>query len=218
MSLSHREERPVPLTDEDRIAVEAVRRGSMDRFRDLVDRHGDAVYATLRRLAGSPELAEELAQETFVRAFEHLDEFRGEAGFRTWLVQIALNLVRDRRRRARRSPAVISLEELRARSHGRDDPPEQRPSVEPIARLAQREISARLERELDRLPADYREAFVLKHVEGLPYEEIARVTGQTVGCLKVRVHRARARLRRALADVGRQEQDHGRVVGTIPRR
>jgi len=208
----------LPLTDEDRIAVEAVRRGSMDRFRDLVDRHGDVVYATLRRLAGSPELAEELAQETFVRAFEHLDEFRGEAGFRTWLVQIAINLVRDRRRRSRRSPAMISLEELRARSRGHDDPPERRPSVEPIARLAQREISARLERELDRLPADYREAFVLKHVEGLSYEEIARVTGQTVGCLKVRVHRARTRLRQALADVGRQEQGHGRVVGTIPRR
>ena len=208
----------MPLADEDRSTVDAVRRGSTDAFRGFVERHGDVVYAVLRRLVGSPDLAEELAQETFVRAFEGLDGFRGEAGFRTWLVQIAVNLVRDRRRVARRSPTVVSLEELRARSDVDADPPEQRPSVEPIGRLAQREASARLEQELERLPMDYREAFVLKHVEGLPYEEIARITGQSIGCLKVRVHRARARLKQALADVKREEHGHGRVVGTIPRR
>jgi RNA polymerase sigma-70 factor (ECF subfamily) len=206
------------LADEDRSTVSAVRRGSTDAFRELVDRHGDVVYAVLRRLVGSPDLAEELAQESFVRAFEGLDGFRGESAFRTWLVQIAVNLVRDRRRTTLRSPTVVSFEELRARSDVDADPPERRPSVEPIGRLAQREVSARLERELERLPIDYREAFVLKHVEGMPYEEIARITGQTIGCLKVRVHRARGRLKKALADVSREEEGHGRVVGTIPRR
>lgn len=208
----------MPLTDDDRSTVSAVRRGATDAFRDLVDRHGDVVYAVLLRLVGVPDLAEELAQETFVRAYEGLDGFRGESGFRTWLVQIAVNLVRDRRRAARRSPKVVSFEELRARSDADADPPEERPSVEPLGRLAQREVSARLEQELERLPMDYREAFVLKHVEGMPYEEIARITGQTVGCLKVRVHRARGRLKRALADDTREEHGHGRVVGTIPRR
>ena len=208
----------MPLADEDRFTFDAIRGGSIDAFREFVERHGDAVYSVLRRLVGSPDLAEELAQETFVRAYEGLDGFRGESGFRTWLVQIAINLVRDRRRAARRSPTVVSLEELRERSSIGADPPDQRPSVEPVGRLAQREVSARLERELERLPVDYREAFVLKHVEGMPYEEIARITGQSVGCLKVRVHRARARLREALADVAREEQGHGRIVGTIPRR
>lgn len=208
----------MPLADEDRFTFDAIRGGSIDAFRDFVERHGDVVYSVLRRLVGSPDLAEELAQETFVRAYEGLDGFRGESGFRTWLVQIAINLVRDRRRAARRSPTVVSLEELRARSSIDADPPDQRPSVEPVGRLAQREVSARLERELEQLPVDYREAFVLKHVEGMPYEEMARITGQSVGCLKVRVHRARARLREALADVAREEQGHGRIIGTIPRR
>ena len=206
------------LADQDRFTVNAVLRGSTDAFRDIVDRHSDVVYSVLRRLVGDPDLSEELAQETFVRAYEGLDGFRGESVFRTWLVQIAINLVRDRRRAARRSPTVVSLEELRAHSNVDADPPELRPSVEPIGRLAQREVSARLEQELGRLPMDYREAFVLKHVEGMPYEDIARVTGQTVGCLKVRVHRARARLKQALADVTREEHGHGRIVGTIPRR
>ena len=208
----------MPLADEDRFTFDAIRGGSIDAFREFVERHGDVVYSVLRRLVESPDLAEELAQETFVRAYEGLDGFRGESGFRTWLVQIAINLVRDRRRAARRAPTVVSLEELRARSSSDADPPERRPSVEPIGMLAQREVATRLERELERLPADYREAFVLKHIEGMPYEEIARVTGQSVGCLKVRVHRARARLRESLADVAREEQGHGRIVGTIPRR
>jgi len=208
----------LPLADEDRFTFDAIRGGSIDAFRDFVERHGDVVYSVLRRLVGSPDLAEELAQETFVRAYEGLDGFRGESGFRTWLVQIAINLVRDRRRAARRSPTVVSLEELRARSSSDADPPERRPSVEPIGMLAQREVATRLERELERLPADYREAFVLKHIEGMPYEQIARVTGQSIGCLKVRVHRARARLREALADVAGEEQGHGRIIGTIPRR
>jgi RNA polymerase sigma-70 factor (ECF subfamily) len=208
----------VPPADDDRFAIDAVRRGSTDAFRGLVDRHGDLVYSVLRRLLGNPDLAEELAQETFVRAYENLDGFRGDSSLKTWLVQIAVNLVRDRRRSARRSPTVVSLEELRARSSVGADPPDPRPSVEPIERLVQREVSTRLERELDRLPADYREAFVLKHVEGLSYEEIARLTGQSVGCLKVRVHRARARLRQKLAEVSGEEQGHGRIVGTIPRR
>lgn len=208
----------MPPTDEDRFTIDAIRRGSSDAFRGLVERHENQVYSILRRLVGNPDLADELAQETFVRAYEGLDRFRGDSSLSTWLVQIAINLVRDRRRSARRSPAVVSLEELRERSSADADPPDRRPSVGPIGRLAQHEVSTRLERELDQLPADYREAFVLKHVDGLPYEEIASITGQSVGCLKVRVHRARARLRLALADLARKEKGHGRVVGTIPRR
>jgi RNA polymerase sigma-70 factor (ECF subfamily) len=208
----------LPLADEDRSTVAAVRRGSTEAFREIVDRHGDFVYSVLRRLVGSPDLADELAQETFVRAYEGLDGFRGESGLRTWLVQIAINLVRDRRRAARRSPQVVSLEELRERSRIDAEPRDERASVEPIGRLAQREVSKRLEQELERLPLEYREAFVLKHVEGLRYEEIARITGQSIGCLKVRTHRARVRLRQALADVAQEGRDHGRLVGTLPRR
>ena len=206
----------MPLIDADQSTVNAVRRGSTEAFRALVDRHGGVVYSVLRRLAGDPDLADELAQETFVRAFEGLESFRGESLVRTWLVQIAINLVRDRRRAARRSPSVVSLDELRERS-GRDaEPRDDRAAVQPIRGLSQRELSARLRQELERLPLEYREAFVLKHVEGLPYGEIARITGQTIGCLKVRVHRSRVRLKQALADVTQEGRSHGRFAGALP--
>lgn len=208
----------MPFADEDLSTVAAVRRGATEAFRDIVDRHGDLVYSVLRRLVGSPDLADELAQETFVRAYQGLDGFRGEALLRTWLVQIAINLVRDRRRAAGRSPRVVSLDELRERSSDDGEPRDERAMAEPVGRLARREVSSRLQRELERLPLEYREAFVLKHVEGLKYEEIARITGQSIGCLKVRTHRARVRLRQALADVAQEGRGHGRLAGTLPRR
>ena len=208
----------MPHLDEDRATVAAIRRGSTEAYREIVERHGDLVYSVLRRLVGDPDLADELAQETFVRAYESLDGFRGEARFRTWLVQIAVNLVRDRRRTQRRSPVVVSLEQIRERSRSAVEPRDDRATDEPIRRISLREKTARLERELQRLPHEYREALLLKHVEGLPYDEIARITGDSIGCLKVRVHRARARLRQALADVAREGRDHGRVARTLSRR
>jgi RNA polymerase sigma-70 factor (ECF subfamily) len=208
----------VPLAETDLACVEAVRRGSADAFREIVDRHGDVVYSVLVRLTGSPDLSDELAQETFVRAYEKLGTFRAEAGLRTWLVQIAINLVRDRRRAAGRSPKIVSLDELRQRSQGDSEPREFHPRTEPVHGITQRELAARLERELTRLPLEYREAFVLKHIEGLSYEEISKITGLSIGCLKVRVHRSRAKLRDALSDVGKKGRGHGRSVGTLPGR
>jgi RNA polymerase sigma-70 factor (ECF subfamily) len=204
----------VPFVDEDARTVAEARRGSGPAFRALVERHGEVVHSVLARLVDDRSSIDDLAQETFLRAFEGLDAFRGEARFRTWLIQIAVNLVRDRRRASGRSPVVVSLDELHALSAY--EPPAVRRGLRdsPATELDRRELASRLQRAMRTLPHAYREAFVLKHVEGLSYAEISEITGQTVGSLKVRVHRSRTMLREALGDDGRCRD--GRLAGALP--
>jgi RNA polymerase sigma-70 factor (ECF subfamily) len=196
---------------EDNKALERVRAGDRSAFRPLVERHQNAVYSFVLRLVRNPDTAEEIAQEAFVRAFASVDRFRAEAKFRTWVMQIALNLIRDRRRAEGRLPVVVSIEELRQRS---DRPA---PS-DPESNIANKELASLLESALDSLPPDYREVFLLKHVEGLPYGEISEMTGVSIGALKVRAHRARIRIREWCLNHTSGELNHGRFTGSLSRR
>lgn len=200
------------LDDEDRETLAAIARGERERFRELVERHAPLLFSILRRIGADADLAEELAQETLVRAWSNLGTFRGECRLRTWLVQIALNLARDRLRAASRGPRLVSLDEGAARAVADrqwSDAPE-RPRA-----MAPPELAARLESAIRLLPPHYREAFVLRHVEELSYEEMSQVTGHSVGSLKVRVHRARVLLRERLSSgLGRGDR-HGRVAGSL---
>jgi RNA polymerase sigma-70 factor (ECF subfamily) len=196
---------------EDSRALERVRGGDREAFRSLVERHQSAVYSFVLRLVRNPDAAEDIAQEAFVRAFASLDRFRAQSKFRTWVMQIALNLIRDRRRAEGRWPVVVSIEELRQR-------PDRPAASDPEASIADQELASLLEKALDSLPQDYREVFVLKHVEGLSYGEIAEMTGVSIGALKVRAHRARIRVREWCLDHTAGELDHGRHTGALSRR
>ncbi len=183
--------------DDDAATVEAVLRGDTQLFARLVEQHQDRVYAILLRLTADPDVAAELAQDTFVRAYLGLSGFRGEARFGTWVIQIALHLARDRARRARRHN-VVSLDALEERGGEAAVLVEARSGADPLEATYESELAARLEVALDALPPDYREVFVLHHVHEIPYEEIATITGDSVGSLKVRAHRARKLLKESL--------------------
>jgi len=183
-----------------------------------MDRHGDAVFSVLLRLVGVRDLAEDMAQETFVRAYSAIRDFRGESQFRTWLIQIAVNLARDRARSESRRPVIISLDQDDPGTLSARDSLVDHAQPDPIRLLEQEEVSSRLEQELLRLPAEYREVFVLKHVEGLSYGAIARITGDTVGSLKVRTHRSRRMLRERFGAAPEAEVENGRDPGAISRR
>lgn len=202
----------------DSALVTRVLEGDREAYRDLVERHQDLVFGVLMRSLRDRDAAEELAQETFVRAYGALHRFREEAAFGTWLVQIALNLVRDRRRREGRRPVVVSLDEIRRRAEREVDPVDPAPSPEAAIERASTASASRIEAALGRLPEDYRAAFVLKHVEGLSYREIAGITGVSVGALKVRTHRARRMLRELCRDAPAGGRNHGRPAGSIPGR
>jgi len=183
--------------DEDGTIVRAVREGHTEAFGELVGRHKDLVYGTLMRLTGDSQVAEELAHETFVRAYKGIRGFRGESQFGTWLVQIAIHLARDRVRERRRD-RTVSLDELLERDADSPVLTEVRPHYDPLAEVSERDLVKRFEESLQELPPGYREVFVLHHIEGLRYEDIAEITGDSVGSLKVRSHRARKLLKEML--------------------
>ncbi len=195
------------MQDHDEHAIiAAVRRGDRERFRILVERHHDTLFGVLVRLLADPVLADELAQEAFVRAYSGLDGFRAEARFSTWLIQIGIHLARDEVRRRQRRRAAVSLDDRLLEQGSRAEPVYEGAGADPLASLCIREREQQLLAALDRLPLPYREVLTLRYFGDWSFAEIATATGDSVGTLKVRAHRARLMLRDALA-----EMDHDLV-------
>jgi RNA polymerase sigma-70 factor, ECF subfamily len=169
--------------------VRAVLAGDVERYATLVRRYRDryARYAT--RMVGSRDAAEDAVQDAFVRAFDHLADCRYPDKFAGWLFLILRNrCFAERRRRTRQGRPLEPRDEAFA---GPD---------RPDGNVERAERSRALNDSLGKLTPEQREVFVLKHVEGLPYEEIAQLTGATVASLKMRMHRAYDRLRELLKE------------------
>lgn len=178
--------------------VRRVRDGDRDAYRVLVDRYAPMVFGIVHRYCGLPSDAEDLAQEIFVRAYEALPEFRGDAAFSSWLYRIALNRCRDHARSVRRDPVTgdeVESAALTASGAGGVGP------GNPEAELERSELGRRLREALEELPEEYAVPFLLKYERGLSYKEMGDVLDATVGALKVRVHRARKALRDSLEDL-----------------
>jgi RNA polymerase sigma-70 factor, ECF subfamily len=163
--------------------IRRAQQGDAAAIRDLYRRYSPRVHAVVRRLAGDDALAEDWAQEAWVRAFRALPAFRGDARFSTWLHRIAVNSAlhgrRWRERRvAREAPLAVEMQHS-----GRPD--------QVVLRLS-------LQRALDRLPEGMRQIIVLHDVEGYTHEEIGEVLGIAAGTSKSQLFKARARLRRML--------------------
>lgn len=163
--------------------IEAWRRGDEAAAAELVRRHARPVARYLSA-AGAGDDVEDLVQETFYRAFRKIDSFRGGASFRTWVMAIGSNALKDLRRRSRRRP-LVALED-------REIPG----SADPHEEVVSRELAARLQAEVAELPRMQRDVFLLRAQQGLEYEEIATALGTTVGAARVHYHHAVQRLRR----------------------
>ena len=188
------------LSDED--LVLKVQTGESVCFDILVDRYKVRLYNYLLRLVRNEDEAEEIAQETFVKAFIHADKYRTIARFSTWLYTIATNLVRNRFRAKRRSPRFVSMW-----SRGADGE-EEIPAVElvdsarqPDAQFNDKELSKLIDDAIAKIPEKYRASFVLREINQLSYEEIAAVTGLKLGTVRSRINRARHCFRRAIEPV-----------------
>jgi RNA polymerase sigma-70 factor, ECF subfamily len=186
------------MIDRDEPIVREVQAGRSQAFAELVSRHKDRVYAIMLRLVGDPDAAEELAHESFVNAWRGIGGFRGHALFGTWIVQIAIHLARDRMRERRRI-RTVSLDEMLEKSTDDSVLADMHGARDPLLEISDRDMLRRLKAALGELPHSYREVFVLHHIEDVPYEEIASMTGDSVGSLKVRAHRARKLLKEAMA-------------------
>jgi len=183
-------------TDEGAIIAQCLA-GERKAYALLVERYKGLIHGLVYRMLGDAEEAEDIAQDAFVRAYLKLREFRGEARFSTWLCRIALNRCKDVLRRRRREPWLPRThEEPRPIPEAVDD------GESPIASLERRERDALLHRALARLPVKYREAVVLRHLEGMEFTEMSALLGIAVGAVKVRTFRGREMLRRLLGRAG----------------
>jgi RNA polymerase sigma-70 factor (ECF subfamily) len=173
--------------------IRRARGGDEDAFAQLVMLHADRVYAALRRFGLDDGEADEVREDVFLRAWRGLARFEERSRFSTWLYRIAFN--EAHRRRARRDPPRVEID-----SEGADpiaalpDSPE----LGPDARTLSREFEQILDRSLDQLPAEWRDAVVLRDIEGLSTQDAADIAGVRQAAFKSRLHRGRMQLRTLL--------------------
>lgn len=177
-----------PLTPSDAQLVARVLDGDREAYSALLARHQDGLYRHAVRIVGSADVAADIVQVALIKAYANLARCREPERFGSWLFRILSNRCKDYLKSRRRRDT--SLEESW---------PDAGP--DPAEDAVRAELRRAVARALDRLPASQREAFVLKHVEGLSYEEIAERLGTSVGSLKMRVFRARDTLQELLEDV-----------------
>lgn len=171
--------------------VARVRAGDEEAFRLIFDRYSRPVLGFIFDMVGDRALAEDLAQETFVRAYRGLHGLREETKLSTWLFAIAKNCAREQLRSRRRNEGNVELDAEPAfelRDHGQT----------PSGALLDKELSGVIQRALQKLDEDKRTVFTLKVLQQRSYEEIAEITGFSVGKLKTDLHRARAEMRRRI--------------------
>lgn len=182
-----------------RSVVVRARAGDAEAFRQLFEAYRTRVYNYLWQMVHDEELAADLTQETFIRAYRSLPELRDPQAFPAWLYRIAVNLVRDERKRVQVS--TVSLEARVEEEGGGEDPgPEFADwSSNPEREVVRRELGRAVERAVASLTPEHREVIVLHHLQGLEVRDIARILQVAEGTVKSRLGRARTLLRRQLA-------------------
>lgn len=184
----------VNSADADFQLVQRTVAGDDKAYELLVLKYQRRIERLIGRMVRDVDLVEDIAQETFIRAYRALHQFRGEAQFYTWLYRIAVNTAKKALVDMKRDPTVS---EAALRPGDDDDDETYRPRNEPISDespdtiLAAKEIAAAVNAAMDALPTELRQAVTLREIEGLSYEEIAEVMNCPIGTVRSRIFRAR---------------------------
>ncbi len=187
--------------DIDFALMRAIQNGDMVAFNSLVDRYKDRLMNVIGRMLSSTEEAEDVVQETFVRVYQHRSSFNFQHCLSTWIYTIGLNLARNELRK-RRKFKFLDITEMTGGE------PELSVEMKMPSRLPETIDAA-----VKKLPSRYREAFILRDVEEMPYEEVAKVLDVPLGTVKSRVNRARLMLRDILQP--KMEEYHALSKSTL---
>ena len=175
----------------------AARGGDLSAFEGLVRRYQRRVYGLAYRHLQDPDEAQDLAQEVFFKAYRSLERFDPTFRFSTWLYRIASNRSIDHLRR--QAPVLLSLNDSRESEKGPEGVIQLKSAAHgPEDLLASRELGEQISQAIDALPSSYRELILLRHLQGMAYEEIARMKRLPLGTVKNRLFRAREILRKRL--------------------
>ena len=186
-------------TLDDAALVERARQRDGAAVRLIMQRHNRRLFRTARGVLHDDAEAEDVVQETYVRAFTHLDGFRGEAQLSTWLTRIALNEALGRLRRRRITVGLKNIDAISDQGEARVIYlPSARQDSDPEVAAAQAEVRRLLERAVDQLPEHFRMVFMLRDIEEMSVEETASHLGLRPETVKTRLHRARRLLRQSL--------------------
>lgn len=188
----------------ERELVTKAQAGDFEAFTELINAHKKKIYALAWKLTGNSEDAEDIVQETFLKAIDKIGTFRSEASFGTWLYTIALNLARAQFAKAKQAELKPLEDYLPAHEHGSIDSSDLAHSrlfdwKDPAAELESTRLRESINEALDALPYKYREAFILRYFEEMSVKEVAEMTGESVASAKSRILRARLALRDSLS-------------------
>jgi RNA polymerase sigma-70 factor (ECF subfamily) len=189
------------LEADDTVLVERFKRGDESAFKELVLKYQRKVYLLVYSMISDHHEANEKSQEVFLRVYKHLGSFEGSSSFYTWLYRITVNLCIDHYRRKK------------MKSYEYDDTYRNQPSLQeeifpvvssasretPTGRLLREELAAKIREAMDRLSPKHRQVLVLRELEGLSYQEIADVSGISIGTVMSRLHHARKKMQARLA-------------------
>jgi RNA polymerase sigma-70 factor (ECF subfamily) len=178
--------------DADAALVDRVKRGDVKAFEMLVVKYQRRIERLIGRMVRDVDLVQDIAQETFIRAYRALPQFRGESAFYTWLYRIAVNTAKKALMDMKRDPVVteaaFNSDDDDETSHRRSEPTDM---ATPEALLASKEIAATVNAAIEALSEDLRQAIVLREIEGLSYEEISEAMNCPIGTVRSRIFRAR---------------------------
>ncbi|HEY3823711.1 MAG TPA: sigma-70 family RNA polymerase sigma factor [Bryobacteraceae bacterium] len=168
--------------------IEGCQRGDPESFRALFEKHKDMVYSVALRYCGDAVVAQDIAQDTFLKLFSAIGSFRGDSSFDAWLYRMVVNSCFDQKRRTRRLAPL--LDEVLAAL--------QTPDVSALDEVLHREMSAHIKSVVESLAPEQRMVVVLRYTQGLSYEEIAEILGCASGTIASRLNRAHKVLQRKL--------------------
>jgi RNA polymerase sigma-70 factor (ECF subfamily) len=186
-------------TVDDAEVIRRVRAGDADAFGVLVEKYGGRIARLVRGFVRNEQDAQDVAQDAFLKAFARLDRFDGRSAFYTWLYRIAANTAMDHNKKVRRRPAPLPLEAPREEEDGRKGISPAAPGPSPVQGAMTAELRRKIDEAMDSLPDVYRQVVVLRELEGLSYDDMARALGVSRGTVESRLFRARERLRARLA-------------------
>jgi RNA polymerase sigma-70 factor, ECF subfamily len=198
--------------DADSLLVERAKRGEVSAFEMLVVKYQRRIERLVSRMVRDADLVQDIAQETFIRAYRALPQFRGDSAFYTWLYRIAVNTAKKALVERKRDPLVfesgmVSTDEGEEPSRVENELSD---GETPEAVLASKEIAATVNAAIDALSEDLRQAIVLREIEGLSYEEIADVMNCPIGTVRSRIFRAREAIAEKLRPLlGTREGERG---------
>ena len=187
------------LDGTERELIESCQRGERESFRVLFEAHKDRVYSIALRYSGDEAVAMDIAQDTFLKLFSRIRDFRGEASFESWLFRLVVNSCLDQKRRTRKLMPLLDEFLGAIRFSGES-------ALHAILRA---EMSERVQSAVANLPPEQRMVVVLRYTEGLSYEQIADALGCSMGTVASRLNRAHKFLERRLAHLVRAEGGRG---------